>query len=436
MQYRTIVVGSNDVGFKDIERLEQIGLHAADGELGFSGGIVRRIHSENVGIDLVPLESVLQRITTRLSYGLRVDGICLLSCRPYGSGAELLTQVQAIRSFPESLESFPGVFAKTTPIVLSDLQSLIGRRRLESPGCRWLSIVPPARDPSDLGQVLNYVSEAGYDLAFHAMRQWSLDLMEDLEASGLILHRSADGPMHARLALRRSLRGGEMHGKSLNLYEAYGAGLPVFALDIDLREEPFRALGDLLEDKWYRQQAVKDKTKPEILLHRMIEMNPQLVNRSFYKEFITELSLNIRNGVHKSMRPDLILRPIECSNAVTVLELKLPSARTIVRADKGSGKGYRLSRGVIKASDQAMRYARAILDPANQKEVEKKLKRVPEKVSMAILIGLRSPEEPEGQMEELQKDAGLQDIHIIRYNELSQYEMKLWGRESPILRPW
>ena len=75
MQYRTIVVGSNDVGFKDIERLEQIGLHAADGELGFSGGIVRRIHSENVGIDLVPLESVLQRITTRLSYGLRVDGI-------------------------------------------------------------------------------------------------------------------------------------------------------------------------------------------------------------------------------------------------------------------------------------------------------------------------------------------------------------------------
>ncbi len=91
---------------------------------------------------------------------------------------------------------------------------------------------------------------------------------------------------------------------------------------------------------------------------------------------------------------------------------------------------------MIKASDQALRYARALLDPANQKEVEKKLKRVPEKVSMAILIGLRSPDEPEGQMEELQKDAGLQDIHIIRYNELSQYEMKLWGRESPILRPW
>jgi hypothetical protein len=84
------------------------------------------------------------------------------------------------------------VYAKTTPIVLSDLQSLIGRRTLDTSGKPWISVVSPARDPSDLASVLSYASHAGYDFAFHAMRQWSIDLMLDLEASGLILHRTAD----------------------------------------------------------------------------------------------------------------------------------------------------------------------------------------------------------------------------------------------------
>lgn len=438
MQNRTLVFGTNDVGFQDIGRLRHIGLDAANSELGFSGGTVQKIHAENIGIDLVPLDSVVSRINTRLALGLRVDGVCLMSCRPYGNGSELLSQVEAIRSLPDTLESFPGVYAKTTPIVLSDLQSLIGRRKLDTSGKPWISVVSPARDPGDLASVLSYASHAGYDFAFHAMRQWSIDLMLDLEASGLILHRTADNQMHARLALRRRLHGGLMHRKSLDLYQAYGAGLPIFALDIDITQEPFGALGDLLYDQSYRKLASKDKdkTKPEILLHRMIEMNPELVNRSFYKKFLTEITLNIRNGVHKSIRPDLILWPVECSNALTVLELKLPSARTIVPAKKGSERNYRISTEVTKAANQARRYARAILDPANEAEVQKKLGEIPNKVDVAILIGLRSPEEPEGQMKELKEEAGLEDIHIIRYNELSDYSMTIWGQESPILRPW
>lgn len=55
-----LIIGSNDVGFQDLEVLQQLGLNAASAELGYSGGSVRKLYDENFDVRLT-LSELKQR---------------------------------------------------------------------------------------------------------------------------------------------------------------------------------------------------------------------------------------------------------------------------------------------------------------------------------------------------------------------------------------
>lgn len=431
---RLLIVASNDVGFSDITRLNELGLRAADAELGYSGGLVRKMYDENFQVLVTPLELATQTIVGRSRLGQRIDGVCLMSCRPYGKGEELLSATQKVRSLSDSVHCFPSIPARTIPLVLSDVKHALAGRAVQPVTGDWIFVVQPESEAlTDLARSLDRVTERTFDLAFKAMRSWSLDLMLDLEASGLIIARSASGELVPRVALRRKPRGGRMHTPDFDPVTAHSSGLPIFAADLDLDCEPFLALQDLLADDLYRDYARGDRSKPEIVLHRFFEQNLRVLHRDVFQQFLSEKAFRIRNGSKSLIRPDFVLRPIEASvHKHLIAELKLPSAA--VFSDRHA---TRFSQAVLSAVMQVRAYRRLLLDPAHIKHVRDVMGdgALPMDYELAVFIGLRDSHEPPSRIDELRERHDILDVQIIRYNELADHQLKLLGSDSPVLLP-
>lgn len=434
MEQGYLLVGTDDFGLPELKLLQEQGIERASGELGFSGGVIRRFHDENFDVQLVKLDSIVEALQNRTSHGFeRVDGVCVMSCRPYGDGAELRKWTEHIRNLGDSFLAFPHVPARVLPIIQADLKHAFAGRSVRLDTSRWSGIVPSAPSASihELSRNLDTFPERTFDHLFRLVRNWRLDLVLDLEIGGLIVARRADGSLIPRVALRRKMEGGDMHLAGFHPPSAQAAGLPIFSLDLDLDREPFTALHDML-DGAYRRYARMDRTKTEITLHRFLDENPELLRSETYTDFLTETCFQIRNGSRGSMRPDLILRPMDChAKTFNLVELKLPSDPVVVHR-KG---GFRLSSRVLRAINQVRAYRDRLTDPANADEVFRHMKELPEQFEMAVLIGMRRDGEPRGIVDDLRAEHDVMDVSIIRYNELAQFGLKLHGRESPVLVP-
>lgn len=428
-----LLIGSNDIGFSDIGRIADLGFEGASGEMGYSGGAVRRLYDEHFDIEVVRLQDILGRVKARTSHS-RLDGIALMTCRPYGDGSELLEALREIRGLDHNVyQAFEGVPASVVPVVLSDIKQAMAGRAGPAIDVPWSAGVPPApgTDPHQVARNLETLGDRTYDCLFKLVRAWRLDLLEDLEVSGLVIGRSPSGELRPRVALRRKPQGGRMHLATFNPENAYRQGLPVFEVDLDVDQEPFAAFQEML-DGAYRRYATLDRTKTEIALHRYLETNPQLLRTETYREFLSEVSFTIRNGRRQSIRPDLILQPIDCrrTSRFQIVEMKLPSHPVAV----GPEDGRRFSRAVLRAIEQVRRYRKHLLDPDHAEEVARRTGGVvPADYEMAILIGMRSTTEAPGVIKQLQEQHAVCDVSVIRYNEVIDQRMKLWGRESPLL---
>lgn len=429
-----LLIGSNDVGFTDFGWLKERGVEAASGELGFSGGAIQKLYDERFEVRVVRLDDVITELKARAASGLgRIDGVCVMSCRPYGDSLELREPVKQLRALQDEYHAFPNIPARVLPVVQADIKHAMAGLPTELGDSRWAATVPPApgADPRDISRNLQTLPERTMDCLVRVVRSWRLDLMLDLEAGGLIVARGPDGSLRPRVALRRKAIGGEMHLTGFHPLSAYERGLPIFAADLDVDREPFAAFFDLL-DGLYRRYARMDRTKTEIALHRFLDEHPQLLRSDTYTEFLTETAFSIRNGTRSSIRPDLMLRPVDCrSTKFRIVELKLPSHSVVV-----SGKeGERFSRAVMRAIEQVRVYRDHLTDPAHAAEVLRQAKTVPESYELAVVIGLKRPDERPGLIDDLRAAHGVADVQVIRYNELAEYGMKLHGRETLLLEP-
>lgn len=429
-----LLIGSNDVGFAELGWLSEGGVDAAYGELGYSGGAIRRLHDERFEVRVVRLDDVIAELKMRAASGVgRIDGVCLMSCRPYGDGSELREPAAHLRALQDHYQAFPHIPARVLPIVQSDIKHAMAGLPTDLGDSRWRATVPvaPGSDPRDVAGNLESLPERTMDCLFRLVRSWRLDLMLDLEAGGLIIARAPDGSLRPRVALRRKPTGGAMHLAGFHPVAAHARGLPIFAADLDVDREPFAAFFDLLQGD-YRRYAQMDRTKTEIALHRFLDENPQLLRSETYTEFLTETAFSIRNGKRSSMRPDLILRPVDCrSTSFRIVELKLPSHPVVVR-DKN---GERFSRAVLRAIEQVRAYRDRLTDPAHTTEVMRRAQTVPETYELAVVIGLKRPDERPGLIDNMREAYGVADVQIVRYDELSEHGMKLHGRESLLLEP-
>ncbi len=331
--------------------------------------------------------------------------------------------------------AFPHIPARNAPIIVSDLKhSLAGRPLPGITSDPWTSLVPPgsAGSGKNLAAELAALPERTATTWHGACRKWRADLVEDLELDGLVVARGADGNVRPRVALRRRSVGGRMHLSGFEPVGAYKAGLPIFLVDVDIEREPFCAFHDLCTDSFARY-ARTDRSKGEIVLHRFLDENPVLLRSDTYQNFLTETCFAIRNGRRLSMRTDLILQPANVSSSrLVIAELKRPDI-AVYREEAG---GIRLTRAVLRAISQVLSYRERLLDPANEDEVRRRLERPPpNNYELAVVIGLRPSGESPDTAATVRAQALTHGVHLIRFDELAQFGMKLIGAESVIATP-
>ena len=161
-----LIVGSNDVGLAEVDLLKEAGHEAATGELGYSGGAIKTLYDERFDVRVVKLDDVVNEVKARtLSGGARLDGVALMTCRPYGDGSEIRGPLEEIRGLADLYESFPSVPARVAPIVLSDIKQALTGRAGAPISARWAASVEAARNDSaaDVAQRLKSLGARTHD---------------------------------------------------------------------------------------------------------------------------------------------------------------------------------------------------------------------------------------------------------------------------------
>src|SRR6185503_3968320 len=140
----------------------------------------------------------------------RIDGVCILTCRPYGDSSEIVRPLAEIRGLGDAYLAFPHVPARVIPVILSDIKHAMAGRAAPSATGDWVDLVrpDPNLDPRNVAGQLATIGDRTMDCMFRLVRNWSLDLTLDLEIGGLVVAHGPRGELLPRLALRRRSRGG------------------------------------------------------------------------------------------------------------------------------------------------------------------------------------------------------------------------------------
>jgi antiviral defense system Shedu protein SduA len=115
----------------------------------------------------------------------------------------------------------------------------------------------------------------------------------------------------------------------------------------------------------------------------------------------------------KGWTPDFAISPIlgPLDSEIELLELKGPCERILTG---GTHRGF--SAKVKRAIDQVKDYDRCLHNPANHRAIFESFGYVPEKSSLAVLIG-RDPDSRRDKKARLQRQSEI-DVEVITYDEI------------------